>query len=277
MSAEADIAAPAAEARACPHCGAREAEVLVHLSRDGWRIVQCAVCGFVYLENPPGHAALSEDFAWEKGLDAEKDRRLKTAPAMYGVDYATRFRTGLFQRSDMAKYVDWFEAERHGGGNVLDIGCAQGDRIEPPFTPYGIEISKALAEEADANMRACGGQCLHGPGAEAIWGFEEALFDGIVMRSYLEHEEAPLKVLKGARRALKPTGAVYVKVPNYGSVNRRVTGKNWCGIRLPDHVNYFTPSSLRDMAAKAGFSMQIKNPLNLMFDDNIHALLRRAA
>ncbi|MEM6441165.1 MAG: class I SAM-dependent methyltransferase [Pseudomonadota bacterium] len=278
MSALADIAVPSgAEARACPHCGAREAKRLTHLSRDGWRIVQCAVCGFVYLENPPGHAALSEAFAWEKGLDAEKDRRLKTAPAMYGVDYATRFRTGLFQRSDMAKYVDWFEAEKHGGGAVLDIGCAQGDRIEPPFTPYGIEISKALAEKADAEMRARGGQCLHGPGAEAIWGFDEALFDGIVMRSYLEHEEEPMKVLKGAHRALKPTGAVYVKVPNYGSANRVVTGRNWCGIRLPDHVNYFTPSSLKAMAAKAGFSTQIKNPWNLMFDDNIHALLRRAS
>jgi len=277
-AAPAPGAAQAAQAlRACPLCEARGGRDLTALSRDGWRIVECAACGFVHLANPPGHAALSEDFAWEKGLDAEKDRRLEAAPAMYGVDYATRFRTGLFQRTDMRKYVDWFDAERNGGGAVLDIGCAQGDRIGPPFTPYGIEISKALADQADANMRARGGRCLHGPGAEAIWGFEPELFDGIVMRSYLEHEEAPLKVLRGAHRALKPTGAVYVKVPNYGSVNRMATGKNWCGIRLPDHVNYFTPKSLRAMAAKAGFSMEIKNPLNLVFDDNIHALLRRTS
>ena len=151
MTAQPHIEAAAAAAdRACPLCEAQGAKPLPGISREAWRIAQCASCGFVHLKNPPGHEALSEDFAWEKGLDAEKDRRLATAPAMYGVDYATRFRTGLFQRSDMAKYVDWFEAEKHGGGNVLDIGCAQGDRIEPPFTPYGIEISKALAEEADA-------------------------------------------------------------------------------------------------------------------------------
>lgn len=259
--------------RPCPLCGGTRAADLPRYAREGWRIVACGGCGFVHLANPPGHAALSEDFAWEKGLDAEMLRRKKVAPVMYGVDYATRFRTGLFQRTDMQKYVGWFGA----GGNVLDIGCASGGRITAPFTPYGIEISKALAEQADAEMRARGGICVHGPGAEAIWAFEPALFDGIVMRSYLEHEEQPLRVLEGAHRALKPTGAIYVKVPNWGSLNRRVTGGKWCGVRLPDHVNYFTPDSLRAMAGKAGFSVEIKNPFNIMFDDNIHALLRKRA
>lgn len=259
--------------RDCPLCGGRRAADLPRYSREGWRIVQCAGCGFVFLDNPPGHAALSEEFAWEKGLDAEKARRLKAAPLMYGVDYATRFRNGLFQRTDMQKYVDWFGA----GGNVLDVGCASGGRITAPFTPFGIEISRALAERADADMRARGGRCVHGPGAEAIWEFEPGLFDGIVMRSYLEHEEQPLRVLEGAHRALKDSGAVYVKVPNWGSVNRRVTGGQWCGVRLPDHVNYFTPASLRAMARRAGFGVEIKNPLNLAFDDNIHALLRKRA
>lgn len=259
--------------RPCPLCGGGGAQDLPRYSREGWRVARCAGCGFVRLANPPGHAALEEDFAWEKGLDAEKARRLKAAPAMYGLDYATRFRTGLFQRTDMEKYVRWFGA----GGNVLDVGCASGGRITEPFTPYGIEVSKALAAEADADMRARGGRCVQGPGAESIRAFGPELFDGIVMRSYLEHEERPMQVLEGARRALKPTGAVYVKVPNWGSVNRRVTGGRWCGVRLPDHVNYFTAASLTAMAAEAGFDLGIVNPINLPFDDNIHALLRRRA
>jgi SAM-dependent methyltransferase len=259
-----------APTRPCPLCGDQAVADLSRYSRDGWRVAACEPCGFVYLKNPPGHAALSEAYAWEKGLKAEETRRKQAAPVMYGVDYATRFRTGLFQRTDMDKYRAWF-----GSGNVLDIGCAQGTRIGEPFTPYGIEISRALAEEADAHMRARGGRCIHGPGAEAIWDFEPELFDGIVMRSYLEHEDEPLRVLRGAHRALKPTGKVYVKVPNYGSANRRVAGGDWCGIRLPDHVNYFTLASLEAMAAEAGFAVELKNPLNLLLDDNIHVLLSK--
>lgn len=55
------------------------------------------------------------------------------------------------------------------------------------------------------------------------------------------------------------------------------SGTGRCGIRLPDRVNCFTPAGLRAMAAKAGFDLTVENPLNLSFDDNIHALLRKRA
>lgn len=32
-----------------------------------------------------------------------------------------------------------------------------------------------------------------------------------------------------------------------------VRGKEWCGFRLPDHVNYFTPDSLVQMCQQVGF------------------------
>jgi SAM-dependent methyltransferase len=256
--------------RACEICGARDADPLSPYSRDGWIVGKCRECAFVYLVNPPGHDALSEDFAWENSIGAEERRRKNAAPLLYGFDYATRFRTGLFQRTDMQKYQAWF-----GGGNVLDVGCAFGTHIKSPFIPYGIEVSRALAEKADQTMRARGGYCVHGPGSEAIWQFPEAHFDAIVMRSYLEHEERARRVLEGAHRALKPSGKIYVKVPNYGSLNRQVTGRNWCGFRLPDHVNYFTLTSLKRLTSDLGFTFDLKNPLNLFVDDKIHALLSK--
>jgi predicted SAM-dependent methyltransferase len=95
------------------------------------------------------------------------------------------------------------------------------------------------------------------------------------MFSYLEHEANVARVLDGAFRALKPGGAVFVRVPNFGSVNRRVIGPKWCGFRYPDHVNYFTLSSLRQVAARAGFETRLVNRLNLWFDDNIQVLLTK--
>lgn len=257
--------------RACVVCDGTASVVLPRYSRDPWLIGRCLGCGFVHLMNPPGHAALDETFAWEKGLDAEVARRLDAAPVLYRLDYATRFRTGLFARPDMRNYVKWF-----GAGSLLDVGCGTGGRIQSPFVPFGIEVSGVPAKEADADMRARGGRCLHGPGAEMIWRFEEEQFDGIVMRSYLEHEEDALRVLQGARRALKPSGGIYVKVPNFGSLNRVVAGRHWCGLRMPDHVNYFTTASLKALARRAGLSMSLLNRVNLALDDNIHVLLRRA-
>jgi hypothetical protein len=67
---------------------------------------------------------------------------------------------------------------------------------------------------------------------------------------------APLPVLQELARTLAPRGVVVIKVPNYGSLNRRVMGSRWCGFRFPDHLNYFTPKSLRSMIADAGLKVQ---------------------
>jgi len=158
---------------------------------------------------------------------------------------------------------------------VLDVGCGPGHRIRPPMTPYGIELSTALHAQADAHMRAQGGYCIKGPGAEAIHDFPDRLFDGILMHSYLEHETDVMGVLTGAHKVLKDDGAVFVRVPNFGSLNRRVVGPKWCGFRYPDHVNYFTLATLTGTAKRAGFATTLVNSWRLPVDDNITVLLRK--
>jgi hypothetical protein len=72
-------------------------------------------------------------------------------------------------------------------------------------------------------------------------------------------------------------GAIYVRVPNYGGINRRILGPKWSGFRYPDHVNYFTLASLRRMAADCGLKVRLLKPFVLPVDDNINAVLTKAA
>jgi hypothetical protein len=73
------------------------------------------------------------------------------------------------------------------------------------------------------------------------------------MHSFLEHESEPLELLEATRDALQMGGVVIIKVPNYECWNRRYwRTKDWPGFRFPDHVNYFTPESLRSLVEKAG-------------------------
>ena len=93
--------------------------------------------------------------------------------------------------------------------------------------------------------------------ASAIRGageFENEFFDGTIMYGYLEHEIKPLQIMKKVSEKLAPGGKLIVKVPNYASINRIVRGKNWCGYRLPYHVNFFTPKTLSLTLKKAGFA-----------------------
>lgn len=255
--------------RACPACGQTGTTPLPDYSPEPWDVAQCTTCDLVYLRNPPAYEALEEDYAWEKTYVEKKTKSKGSTPLS---PYIRKLRNTLgIRRNKTAQWRKWFN-----DGHVLDIGCGWGTLISPPMTPYGIELSNVLHDAADKLMRARGGYCIKGAGAEAIWEFDEGQFDGVLMNSYLEHEVDALGVLKGAHRALKPTGGVFVRVPNFASLNRKVIGPKWCGFRYPDHVNYFTLATLTDMAARAGFTTELVNKVTLHVDDNVSVLLRKA-
>lgn len=255
--------------RDCPGCAASAAKALPQFSRDGWRIVACSDCDFVYLKNAPDYELLVEEYAWEKTYSAEKVRRRSDQALFRGLDRATSWRTAL-KRDTGARYRKVF-----GAGRVLDIGCGGGDVLPEPLIPYGIEISAGLHAQADAFMRTRGGYAIHAPGIDGLTQFPENFFDGVLMSSILEHEKNPKALLEGVRRVLKDGGRLYLKQPNYGCTNRKVMGAKWCGFRYPDHVNYFRVSDLAKMARETGFSFQHLNRF-APCADNMHALLTRA-
>ena len=255
--------------RPCPGCDDPSASRLDAYSRDLWHVATCDNCHLTYLRNPVTYEALKEDFAWEKTYE-EKKETSRGSTGLSPMIRRLRKTLGLTHKGQQSKMGTWFN-----NGKVLDIGCGNLDNVPEPMIPYGIELSRALHAQADTAMRARGGYCVHGAGAEAIWAFDADMFDGVVMHSYLEHEVDLMGVLKGVFRALKPGGAAFVRVPNFGSLNRHVIGSNWCGFRYPDHVTYFTLPTLRATAQGAGFTTHLVNRIGLPFDDNIKALLRK--
>lgn len=260
--------APGRIARSCPACASGEHDRLDAYSRAGWSTVRCKPCGFVFLSEAPRYEALSEELAWTGQFRKERTRRKEKEPFVAWLDEATRWRLHMLRDNE------WdYLAEKVASGRVLDVGCGRANRIPGRYVPFGIEIEKAAAETADAEMRASGGRVVHAPALEGLSQFDEGFFDGIIMRSYLEHEMQPREVLDASFRALRPGGAIYVKVPNFATVNRVVRGVDWCGFRFPDHLNYFDIAGLKAMATACGFRFELKNRLTRYTNDNLHAFL----
>ena len=257
--------------RSCPLCGGGGQVVLEKLSLEDWRIVNCDACNFVYLANPVSYEALVHEHAWERNSVKEDDRRSKDRPTLDNIGKATRFRLGLFRKDKSKLFLDIFKQ-----GRIVDVGCGSGISLPRPLQPYGIEISRDLAKHADEAMKKRGGRCIHASAIEGLKECEDEYFDGVLLRSFLEHETNPLVLLQEAHRVLKSSGVTYVRVPNYASLNRLLMGQKWCGFRYPDHVNYFTPSTLAEMCRKSGFKMKLLNPLTIWTDDNIKAVLSKA-
>lgn len=264
---------PATVHRDCALCGAppSNARLLAHGSPQ-WPMRQCK-CGFVYLERAPVYEELASNLAWEKSHGAETERRMREDRIAQTISKKTRWRMHLFKRRNMTELLAGACLE----GGVLDVGCATGIHLlglPPTVRPHGIEISEFLGRQAKENFEARGGSAYVGPALHVMRELPSAKFDAISMRSYLEHEAHPSEVLAEAERILKPGGALFIKVPNYASVNRIVRGRKWCGFRLPDHLNYFTPSSLTRMLRSTGFSVKQPWSWRLPTGDNMWAEAR---
>lgn len=167
---------------------------------------------------------------------------------------------------------------------VLDVGCAEGavlldtiarlpNAARTKCQPYGIELSTQLAHAANRNFSSLNGFCIHDNAVDGITKFSANFFDVILLSSFLEHEIQPAELLRRCRNVLTEDGIVIIKVPNYDSINRSLRGSKWCGFRWPDHVNYFTPVSLREMLGKAGLKTQRMNFLDSFpLSDSLYAV-----
>ncbi len=224
----------------------------------------------VYLKQAVNYEFLSEDMAWEKQAAKEKKRRRERKSFLYWLDMKTRWRLHAVKKNDWARI-----SAKVSRGRILDVGCGQSALITEEHTPYGIEISKSAAAKSNELMRARGGYVVHAPAVEGLEQFEDDFFDGIIMRSYLEHEARPREVLTAAYEKLRPGGYIYVKVPNFSSINRIVRGKNWCGFRFPDHLNYFSKRTLVKLASGVGYTTELINTLTQHTNDNMHYFFRK--
>jgi SAM-dependent methyltransferase len=263
--------------RKCPLCGHDCGGVPPGAYSHGpWAVKECPDCRFVFIETAPLYEAQFETMAWERTTKVEEQRRAEIRPISYRASKRTAFRKRLLPKRTMLGYI----AARISGGNVLDLGCGDGLALADfpaSFTPFGVEISAQGAGAADLAFRARGGYAVNAPSVEGLRRFGDSFFAAASLRSYLEHEAEPLPVLQGLHRVLVAGGIAVIKVPNYGSLNRKIMGRRWCGFRYPDHLNYFTPPTLREMASKAGFETRFGATGKLPTSDNMWAVLSKPA
>jgi SAM-dependent methyltransferase len=262
-------------ARNCPLCGADDTVHILGYGDLTWPLVRCGLCEFVYLNRAPDYAALFSAMAWEKTSAAEVERRAEIRPLSFRLSRATRFRIGLLPRKRISDLVVRYAR----AGNIVDLGCGTGSQLadlKPSYVPFGLEISVTAAREADRLFRHRGGAALNQPALLGLKSFADGFFSAATLRSYLEHELHPRAVMQELWRTLAPGGVAIVKVPNYGSLNRHVMGRKWCGFRYPDHQNYFTPATLRRMAEACGYFVRFSLTGRLPTSDNMYALLSKS-
>jgi SAM-dependent methyltransferase len=262
---------------ACPICQAdnRQSPALPSPYAE-WDLKRCRGCGLVYLGKVLQESQLEVVHSWSHSYRATRDVQLQTAMGRFRYRWRKLRQRLLPHRKAVTlihQYVDQ--------GTVLDVGCGSGalfERLRDSIVPMGIEVGRKAAAAAAQRAQRRGGRVLCADAMSGLRSLGGASLDGVLMSSYLEHENEPLAALREVVRVLCPGGVAIIKVPNYACWNRHLRGWRWPGFRLPDHVNYFTPRTLREIVTRSGleiarFAWRDRSPLS----DNMWLVARKAA
>ena len=269
------------ERRRNPLTGEYTSTRLTPYCRGEWRVVECEETGMVFLENPPSYDRLAEEFAWQKTYETETKRRKQAEPFLSRISGMVKWvRLNLKKPRLIRTAATQIREVRalHPEGtqfNLVDVGCGGGEKTvqipafllargQAPVSPIGVEVSHALAAEAHQRFGQFGGKCIECPAIEGVNKIDENSVHLVILSSFLEHEINPVGLLSACFHKLVKGGRIIIKVPNFDSWNRKIRQERWCGFRYPDHVNYFTPDTLRSAVERAGLRVRPVGRLDMM-------------
>jgi 2-polyprenyl-3-methyl-5-hydroxy-6-metoxy-1,4-benzoquinol methylase len=146
--------------------------------------------------------------------------------------------------------LDEFEPYRKNN-KILDVGCGRGwfllEAQKRGWQVYGTEYSKAAINVCKEN----GIRIKEGTLDMSF--FEDGSFDVITSFEVIEHINNPNEELRHLYKFLRQGGLFYCTTPNFNSVLRYYLKTEYNVIDYPEHLSYFTKSTLNKVAKQNGF------------------------
>ena len=226
-ASEADLERPG-----CPLCGPGAPQRRRH-AFPPFAVVACEGCGLLFL---------SPRLTQERILELYQDAAYYES----GV-------TGRGYDEYLAVRENWLRtfgsrlraiARHKPAGRSLDVGCGPG---------FFLDAAAARGYEAwglDPSAYAVGlAQRTHGErvrqGVLEAAPFPPGHFDLLTAFDAFEHVYDPLGFLAAAHRLLAPGGVLAITTPDPTSLLARVSGRRWVSFKIPEHVCYWSPATIR--------------------------------
>lgn len=138
-------------------------------------------------------------------------------------------------------------------GTLVDMGCGGGALLacaqRHRWKGVGIDVSpEAVAAARARGLEAWAHDCLRCP-------LPDESADAVTMVNVLDHLPDPFGALEEARRLLKPSGQLYIRVPN-GPLHRVLSSVPWLGTLAVLHLFGFGRRAFRYHLPRLGFRVR---------------------
>lgn len=225
------------EPASCPLCGP-DAPSVTRYDFAPYRVVACSSCGLTYLSPRLTEQAILELYKNEAYYNSNISGQGYDEYMEISDNWVKTFSLRLKQ---IAPYKS--------AGKALDIGCGPGYFLTAAqklgFDVNGLDPSDYIVEQA---QKTWGDRIRLGLIESAGYSLES--FDLVVAFDTFEHIYDPKKFLAAIHGVLKPGGVLAITTPDPTSLLSKVSGKNWVSYKLPEHVFYWSPETIRKILSE---------------------------
>ena len=216
----------------CPLCGPGTPQ-RQRYSFAPFATVECAGCGLQFLS-----PRLTERRILQLYQDAAY---YDSAVAGRGYDEYLAVRENWLRTFDARLRA---VARHKPAGRALDVGCGPGFFLEAAarrgYEAWGLDPS---AYAVDLARRRHADRVLEGVLETAP--FPPGHFDLVTAFDAFEHVYRPVRFLEAAHALLAPGGVLVITTPDPTSLLARACGRHWVSFKIPEHVYYWAPRTIR--------------------------------
>ena len=231
-------------------CGEQRFQPLFHVytgkrKRHPYHVVRCPDCGFLYRQ---------------PGIRPERLGDLYSS-GRYG-----KFLIGKYSRKRQRRYEYVMDAfapifADGSGRRLLDVGCGAGLFLElahaARLRAYGVDLSADSIEHA--RTKPWGGNTYHGAPRD-VPEIASGGFDVITLWSVSRISRSRSRTSRCCGACSRPDGVLMVLTVNANSLYLKKTREHWNGF-TPNHLKFFSPTTLELLLAKTGFSAVTMPPM----------------
>lgn len=232
------------------------------VSRETFKIVQCASCGFRFTNPRPEEKEIGKYYQAEEYI-SHSDTRKGLVNKLYQIvrNHTIKEKVKLINRL--------IPNSQPQAPSLLDIGCGTGEFLnackKDGWEITGIEPSEIARKNAENKY----GITPFVP--ERLFEISEKKLNVITLWHVLEHVYQLDKTIEQISRILADDGILIVALPNCDSFDARKYKECWAAWDLPRHIFHFTKKDIETLFKKYNF--RIIEVLPMKFDSYYVSLL----
>ena len=220
---------------------------IVPFKLGGTGLIKCNSCGIVF----------NSSFQTIEELERYYSEKYKITTD----DIVETEKRRIFRLPEQIELIYLINGFKPAPANLLDFGCDKAFFLDEArrygYKTTGIEQS-IKAKEYSNNI---------GINSYPELSQLNEKYDVVVMWHSLEHIPEPKQLLKQLSEKMNPDSYIFIRVPAFDSIYRKIFGKRWIWFQPENHYFHYSLQSLAYLLKEAGFdvlSITHRKPNNLL-------------